>query len=225
MRITLPYLVQQFDRFNILCFEGKLKRPRLVVGHARTTAGQVRFKITRLPNGRQQKSNLTLCISDAYDYPEEQLQDIIIHEMIHYYIDVNRLTDTSPHGELFCQMMDDINARYGRHITTSVRKTDEMRKSDLEEPRLSVVCVTTLQDDRIGVTVAARTRILQLNKELPLHYRIKKMMWYYTIDPFFRTIPTSIKPKIYLVDPKLLAEHLAMANELIVTSTSVRSKN
>jgi len=224
VRITLNYLAQQFKHFNRLCFDGKLVMPELQISHAHTTAGQVRYKVKRLPDGTKKKYDIKLCISDAYDYAEEQLQDIIIHEMIHYYIDANGLTDTSPHGEIFCTMMDDINARHGRHITISVQKTEEMRKRDLEEPRVSYVCLSTLNDDRKGVTVAASTRIHMLNRELPKLYRIKNMTWYFTTDPFFRRIPKSLTPKIYIVDPKLLTEHLARALEFEVTPTGLRQK-
>ena len=71
--------------------------------------------------GDWQYSNFVLRINTRFDLPEELIQDTILHEMIHYYIAVNHLRDTSSHGRLFRQEMKRINNEANRHITISYK--------------------------------------------------------------------------------------------------------
>ena len=42
-----------------------------------------------------------LRINKRIDLPEQEIEDIIIHEMIHYHIAYNGIKDTSTHGRVF----------------------------------------------------------------------------------------------------------------------------
>ena len=70
-------------------------------------------------------SDFVLRINTRIDLPEYVMEDIILHEMIHYYIAVNQLRDTSSHGRLFRREMARINADGNRHITISYRLSKE----------------------------------------------------------------------------------------------------
>ena len=122
MTPDLEYIQKAFDRYNALCFRGELPAIRLELSRARTYLGryeekrpQVRFLGRRfsLPSAEPQR---LIRISTAFDLTPEQQDDVIIHEMIHYYLAWKGLTDRVPHGPHFRQLMEAINSRFGRHI-------------------------------------------------------------------------------------------------------------
>ncbi len=122
MTPDLEYIQKAFDRYNALCFRGELPAIRLELSRARTYLGryeekrpQVRFLGRRfsLPTAEPQR---LIRISTAFDLTPEQQDDVIIHEMIHYYLAWKGLADRVPHGPHFRQLMEAINSRFGRHI-------------------------------------------------------------------------------------------------------------
>lgn len=125
MVATIPYIEGKFNEYNGLIFNGELPAIPIKLSKAKTSLGQLAFKRRRTWYGRTVYSDFRLRVSTHFDLPENELEDIIIHEMIHYYIFVNRLKDKSAHGSLFRQMMKDINTRYGRNISIS-RKQKEL---------------------------------------------------------------------------------------------------
>ena len=122
MRATIPYIQEKFDTYNALCFEGKLPAVPLKLSRARTFLGRLEYKRKYNFWGRVTKcTDFLMRVSTYYDLPEDQLDDIIIHEMIHYYIAYFCIKDRSAHGPVFRSMMKDINKKYGRHITISTK--------------------------------------------------------------------------------------------------------
>ena len=122
MTPDLEYIQKAFDRYNALCFRGELPGIRLELSRARTYLGryeekrpQVRFLGRRfsLPAAEPQR---LIRISAAFDLTPEQQDDVIIHEMIHYYLAWKDLAARVPHGPHFRQLMVAINSRFGRHI-------------------------------------------------------------------------------------------------------------
>ena len=122
MTPDLEYIQKAFDRYNALCFRGELPGIRLELSRARTYLGryeekrpQVRFLGRRfsLPTAEPQR---LIRISTAFDLTPEQQDDVIIHEMIHYYLAWKGLADRVPHGPHFRQLMEAINSKFGRHI-------------------------------------------------------------------------------------------------------------
>ena len=62
-----------------------------------------------------------LRINKRIDLPEADIEDIIIHEMIHYHIAYRGIKDTSTHGMVFKMLMNDINKRFGRQVSEGMR--------------------------------------------------------------------------------------------------------
>ena len=106
MKATIPYIEKKFDEFNRLIFEGKLPRIPIELSNAKTFLGQCVYKKRRRPFGKPKLYDFRLRINTRIDLPEQELEDTIIHEMIHYYIGYNKLEDASSHGPLFLQMMN-----------------------------------------------------------------------------------------------------------------------
>lgn len=132
MKATIPYIERKFDEFNALCFEGSLPRPPFKLSNARTLLGQIRYKQKRLPFGRCHYSDFQLVVSTRLELEECDLEDIILHEMIHLYILSNQIRDTSPHGEVFKRMMRDLNVRFNRNISITHHSTGNMKNEIAE---------------------------------------------------------------------------------------------
>lgn len=127
MRATIPYIQERFDKYNALCFEGKLPPIAFKLSKARTFLGRIEYKRHYNLWGRLKScSDYMMRISTCYDLPEDKLDDIIIHEMIHYWIAWSCTRDRSAHGPVFRSMMKEINNKFGRHITIST-KVDQLR--------------------------------------------------------------------------------------------------
>ena len=121
MKPTLPYLKEKFAHFNNLIFNGRLPEIPIFLCEVKTFVGQYKSKIKYHPDGRREHYLHALRFSTCFDLPERQLEDVIIHEMIHYFIAYNGLHDRSAHGPLFKALMKSVNETHGRSLTISLR--------------------------------------------------------------------------------------------------------
>lgn len=110
MQLTIDIIRENFRRFNNDYFGGSLREPL--------------FELKKM------KRLLGLCYSDRivitsyYDLPERYFQNVLLHEMIHFYIRNNsRLWELDPHGQNFSR----IAARINREGGWNIRRTDSVR--------------------------------------------------------------------------------------------------
>ena len=214
MKPTVPYIQERYQTFNRQCFGGELPMLPIRLSNAKTFLGVVRYKRKRNLLGKVTYTDFALHISVRYDIDEQELEDTILHEMIHFYILHKRLKDTSAHGVIFRRMMQDINERYGRHIAISHKATQNEHATD-KQPKPHFVCVAELEEGVTAVTVCAKTRIFQIYRELPLRYRVRESKWYFTTDSFFNKYPNCLSAKLFRVDRQDLLLHLEGAVELV----------
>lgn len=123
MELTVRYLRERFRMLNEQYFGGELPMPLLVVSNAKTQLGQ--FSCVRYCKNIFSKATLTgfkIKVSEYYEQTAEEIDDTLLHEMIHYLIAFRGLRDSSPHGSLFRKEMARLN-RMGRHVTISARTT------------------------------------------------------------------------------------------------------
>jgi len=113
---TVAYLQQRFAEYNTQIFGGELPPIEITLTKAKRFEGKYVYGIKR---GLfvQKVVGRKIVISICRDLPEREVDDTLIHEMIHYYIHHKGLKDTSPHGKIFKKMMMDINIRWGRNLT------------------------------------------------------------------------------------------------------------
>lgn len=214
MRPTLDYLEQQYNTLNKQCFQGQLPTVRIQLSKARTYLGQLGYKRRRKLLGGWAYYDYVIRISTRLDQTEEEITDTLLHEMIHLYIAVNHLKDRSSHGPLFRQIMDNINTRYGRHITISHHRTKEGLEQDTQQ-RTHLICISTFNSGEHGITIAARSRIFLLWDQLRRFPKVISTQWYVSQDAFFNRYPRSQAPKIYRINDNDLEMHLKDAKPLI----------
>lgn len=217
MEITVPYVKAKFDEYNKLMFNGQLPPLPILLSNAKTFLGACTYRKRRTWTGKMECYDFKLRINTRIDLPEVEVEDTIIHEMIHYYILYNRLEDTSAHGRLFRSMMDCINARFGRHVAVSHRGSAEQREQAIDNrARFHVVAVVRFGDGRQGVKVLPRIvqRIAYYYNNVSRLPEVKSIDLYMTNDPFFNRYPNSSSLKVHYVEPHILAEHLVAAERL-----------
>ena len=214
MRATKEYIEKKFNEYNVLCFGGQLQPLPIRLSRARTFLGQVAYTRRRKLNGTWHYQNFEFRISTLIDMPENIVEDTILHEMIHYYILSNQLQDTSSHGRLFCTMMNDINKHFGRHITISHRRTEAEKDGDTQK-RQHLICVVRFNDGRVGITIAASTRLFDFWDRIPKAVGVAECKWYVSTNPYFNRYSRSIKPKVYGIADEILQEQLRDARRLI----------
>lgn len=221
MRASLDYVKRKFDEFNRLCFGGVLPPLPLRLSNARRALGMFVYP-TRYPDSSPRGTGeCHLRISTRLDLPENDVEDVIIHEMIHYYIWYMRIPDTGPHGKAFHAMMDRINRLHGRNLTVRHRTAEEEQATDTHS-RDHYICVTSWRDGTRAVTSCARTRIFEINRVFRAETRVRSLEWYWTRDPWWNRYPNSITAKCYRISPSDLEEHLRDATPCECTDTVFR---
>ena len=123
MIVTTDFLEKRFETFNDAYFGGALPPVPLKLSRAVRSLGACTYKKRRKLLGGYKYYDFRIRVSTKYDLPESELEDVLLHEMIHYEILVNQWRDTSAHGRLFRARMKEFNERYGRHIVVSYRRT------------------------------------------------------------------------------------------------------
>ena len=211
MIATAAYVEQKFREYNAAIFGGVLCVPPIRISNARTFLGQVRYRRRRKLFGKEEKYDFTLCISCRYDLPQNQLDDVIIHEMIHYFIDTRRMSDTSAHGRVFRSIMDGINRKFNRNITVSARHAQPSEPDGKAQSRLTLFCAVNLANGKTGVAAVARTRIFGMWDSFAMSPDVSCATWYASRDPFFAKFPRYRSPKVSIVPAEELDAHLKNA--------------
>ena len=224
MKPTLQYVQDKFREYNQQFFNGKLPELPIELSDAKGFIGVCRYKKRKLENGSVELYDFRLSINTRIDLPEDEIEDTIIHEMIHYFIGINRLEDSSSHGPMFQHLMKSINEKYGRHITISHRGTKEEAEQAIDSrPRWHVIAVVTYFSGRQGIKVLPRVveRILAYNKGVKSAPGVARVEFFMSNDPFFNRFPNSAALNVYTVDKDDLKTHLKDAKILTLSEDNV----
>ena len=219
MQINIPYVEKKFDEFNLLIFGGRLPKLRVRLSDAATFLGMCVAKVRVLPDGRRQHYDFELRISRRIELPEKEFEDVIIHEMIHYFIMFNELVDTSPHGEIFKGMMKAINRSHGRNITVSRRMSAAEKAQSASAKKVwHVIAWIKMADGRTGVKVLPRVvpKILDYYNVVGNSSDVAGVELFLSDNPFFNRYPVSAAYKIHAVGEMEMKENLVRAARLIV---------
>ena len=215
MIATLPFLEKRFETFNHACFSGALPPVPIKLGRAVRSLGSCTYKKRRHLFGKMEFYDFCIHVSTRYDLPEDELEDILLHEMIHYEILVNQRKDSSAHGRLFRARMQEINQAHGRHISVSHRHATPPVASPAEM-KPQVVARVQMKDGRIGVKrlPADERRIRAYRRALLRSVDIAAVDVFWSDDPYFLRFPKSSALNVFFPkDPDLLT-HFANARTL-----------
>lgn len=202
MTPTMPYIQDAFRRFNQRYFDNSLPEIPIRLSNAKGFLGKLTYSRKRSFWRTEQYSDFVLRINTRISLSEAELEDTIIHEMIHLYIAYHRLHDTSSHGVRFRAMMTAINRRDGRHISVTHRLSEAQRREAAGRERGRMVAVVVFEDGRTGVKVVPhRVSAMQgFEAACRRHFRIASLNWYYSRDYFFAQFPCSEAVRVYLMN-------------------------
>lgn len=176
--------------------------PQMHISSAKSFMGQFRAEKHGF-GGRNVTYHLTL--SSRYDLSETELEDIVIHEMIHFYISHAGLHDSSSHGQIFRRMMNEINRRFNRHITVSHRCTQQQLDSDQTKAH-SIVCLCTMTDGRRLFCKVSQSKVFEIHRAFSHWDKVSCQEWYWVYGSFFNRFRRVQTPKLYVIDEEGIAK-------------------
>ncbi len=112
-------MLDAFCLYNEKYFEGKLPIPMFDLLHSFRTCG---FFHCDYEQGWFNKTlyNFRISMTDYYDFTPKQFEDILVHEMIHYYLAYFGIDKSISHGREFKKMAKRLNQAYGLNITKTL---------------------------------------------------------------------------------------------------------
>ena len=129
MIVTTDIIRQIFEKYRG-DFEKNLAVPQFGIVHTYRYSGD--FTCRKWKNGTVR--NPRIRVTDYFDWDEDVLEIVVVHEMIHYYIARYKIKDNDEHGERFQAFCDMFNQRYGMVITSVLDCTGFRRRKGA--PRL-----------------------------------------------------------------------------------------
>ena len=222
---TQAFLEQRYEVFNRQMFGGRLPAVSIVLSNAKSFFGKCTYLRHRNAWGRVRYTDFRLHINTRLDLPEQDVEDILIHEMIHLYIAVNRLKDSSSHGTIFRKMMNDINTAHGRHVTISYKPTAQQREQlqgKRQEWRL--VAEVQLCNGETGFKVLPRTGTARMRwcSTMRQLQEVKDVTLYATDNRFFSGFPRSSAFKVHIIDKTELHTYLNDAQRLDADAGTIK---
>lgn len=217
MKATIPYIEQKFEEFNQQMFAGQLPKLPIELSDAKTFLGVCAFKTRKDKDGKKICYDFRLRINTRIDLPEQEIEDTIIHEMIHYFIGYNQLEDASAHGPMFLHMMNSINEKYGRHINVSHKSTEEQREQAVDtKPHWHVVAVVKFKNGRSGIKVLPRVqqRIVNYYNKIGTAREVVSIDLYMSNNIYFNRFPNSSALNVTYVDIEEINENIKGADVL-----------
>lgn len=225
MKATIPYIKKKFREYNQLMFGGTLPELPIELSDAKGFVGVCRYKKRKDDDGNVEYYDFRMNINTRIDLPEAEIEDTIIHEMIHYFIGINRLEDSSSHGPMFQHLMKSFNEKYGRHISISHKSTEEEAKQAIDKrAKWHVIAVVSFFGGRKGIKVLPRVveRILSYKKGVSNGLGVEHIDFYLSNDPFFNRFPNSSALNVYDIPKEEdLDTHLRTAKLITVLNDEV----
>ncbi len=215
---TIPYIERKFEEFNKQMFAGELPPIPIVLSDAKTFLGKCVYKKRLGKDGKAEYYDFKLRINARIDLPENEVEDTLIHEMIHYFIGYKRLEDASSHGPLFMHIMNTINEKYGRNITVTFKGTSEQQEQLVDKKqRYHVVALVKFHDGKTGIKVLPRVvqSILRYYNTISSAREIESVKLFMSNDIFFNRFPNSAAFKVHFVNEEEVLGHLAGAEVLL----------
>jgi len=214
IKMTTEYLTAQFERFNREYFDGALPQPRIALSKSRTRLGSMTYK-RRLTRKGYKLSDFAIHISTYYDMTEWQVQNVLLHEMIHYSIAYTGVRDTSAHGVVFCGMMDVLNRKYGWEITVSSRTSDWKPRVE-QKPCKRLILALRTSDGKDFLSVVNPKFSTILEKRIRLVRNISWHGWYVSDNSFFANMPAVRSLRGRKVSPEDFNRLLTIMDKAIV---------
>ena len=120
-----------FNECNKKYFGGSLPIPYLNTMNKLNILA--RFEYNKDKKGKHPIKWQEIKFSDCYDYTEQDFHEMMVHEMIHYYIAWNGIKDNKEHGKEFMRIANELNEKFNLNIAakkdaSSFKRTEKAPK-------------------------------------------------------------------------------------------------
>lgn len=112
---TMP---RMFNECNKKYFNGSLPSPKY--GLMNKLNILARFECNKNKKREKPIKWQEIKFSDCYDFPEDVFRNLMVHELIHYYIAWNGIKDNKDHGKEFMRIANELNTKYNLNVTKKV---------------------------------------------------------------------------------------------------------
>ena len=223
MVATIGYVKERFERFNREIFAGRLPEIPVELNDSIRTIGQCKYTSTTIGDSRKHDS-FRLSFSTRFDLPERDLEDVIIHEMIHYFILYNGLADSGPHGRIFKAIMQSVNKKFGRNLSVKYNEAERTPLTMVDsKKRWHIIAAIHLKSGKTGLKVLPRVipKVIAYYNACTRLPEVEYVKLYLHDNPFFNKYPTSTALHIYNIEKAILEENLKSARPLEITGNKI----
>ena len=119
-----------FNDCNKKYFNHKLPMPEFGLINKTNTLARFEYRKNKgKSKSRKPLEYKKIFFSDCFDFDESDFVEIMVHEMIHYYIAWNGIKDNGDHGKKFMEIANELADKHGLNITktkdaSSFKKTE-----------------------------------------------------------------------------------------------------
>lgn len=206
MKPHLDFLYKKFDEFNHLMFSDELPQIPIILTRSARSLGYLKFRKIRIGNEAKIKVE-TLGISSVYDRSQFEIEDTLLHEMIHLLQFVrNKYGEESQHGAFFRAEMNRLNNTFDRNIKISERNTEIANNADSV---VGYLMISRFKSGEIGICRMAKTKIFVFKEDVKKWANIESISWYGTRSPILNRLKRCMTLKFYVIDEVLVKEILS----------------
>lgn len=191
---TLPLLHQAFAKLNLAYFSGELPPIAIKLSRARSRLGSFMVAYRKTAGGTIAVTSRHIAISNQFDREEIEIENVLLHEMIHYCLHLRGVTGETGHGPSFRHLQEQVNSRGLHHVSVSVKTRPG---ETIPRHTRRAVILSTMTDGTKGITVCSETRVTWLLAIFRKWDKVRESKTYISTDPFFNQFPTVRTPKIF----------------------------
>ncbi len=192
MQVDKGILQVWFLDFNKRYFDGELPTPILAIGNSRTQLGTMSWRQSH--KWLKSTYTYTIRISNFYDVEEKDFKNVLLHEMIHLYIESKHLKDTSSHGRLFQTMMQRINS-YGWEIKISTKIDCDAKAAKKPKGRWCIVLAISLATNQYLLSIVNPRYVYTIEARLRKSKNVLSFSWYISSNAYFANFPQVRTPR------------------------------
>lgn len=219
---TVEFLTHRYIDFNRQMFGSKLPLIKLKVTSGRQRLGCFKRKeFLDFSRKNVLRVEYTITVSGVFDLPAEMIEDILIHEMIHFKVALSGVQEPS-HGPSFITTMNDINGRFNRNVKVKLDLPQDATALDTRLTRNFIF--TFIYQGKEYFTRAAGTCLFSIYRDMFANPYVSDVKIYGTMDPLFERYRRSRSLKGYDMNDEVRRSLDESGTELEIVGNECRPK-
>lgn len=214
MRIDINFIESNFEKFNRDYFGNKLPKPKFGIGKAKMILGSLNYKTKHTLFGSK-RFDYTIRLSVYYDQSEWQYLNTLLHEMIHYYISLNDIKDTSAHGKVFRSIMNNLNKKYNWDMSVST-KLQTLSAAVKNIPSERLVLAAESNDNDYYLSVINPGYAHYIDNIFCKAKNIRSHKWFIARDEYFSSFRQVRSPRARKVSKKIYEEKVRALKPYVI---------